>query len=76
MGSDESLKEINTAHSLGGSLRIKCRKGALRTDCNPGIYWDKALFLIGHLKSPLLHLLAMAAFTNFGFALLSALVNH
>lgn len=76
MGSDESLKEINTAHSLGGSLRIKCRKGALRTDCNPGIYWDKALFLIGHLKSPLLHLLAMVAFTNFGFALLSALVNR
>lgn len=75
MGSDESLKDINTAHSLGGSLRIKCRKGALRTGCLPGIYWDKAFFLIGHLKSSLLQLLAMAAFTNFGFALLSALVN-
>lgn len=71
MGSDESLKEINTAHSLGGSLRIKCRKGALRTGCYPGIYWDKALFLIGHPKSSLLQLLAMAVFTNFSFALLS-----
>lgn len=75
MGSDESLKEINTAHSLGGSLRIKCRKGALRTDCYPGIHQDKELFLIGHLKSSLLQLLGLGAFTNFSFALLSALVN-
>lgn len=38
IGSDESLKEINTAHSLEESLRIKCRKGALRTDSYSEIY--------------------------------------
>jgi len=38
MGNDESLKEINTALSLEGSLRIKYRKGPLRTDSYSGIY--------------------------------------
>lgn len=38
MGNDESLREIITALSLEGSLRIKSRKGALRTDSYSAIY--------------------------------------